>query len=149
MKPKTSYAEYLKNWRNLLGHIASDATLTETLAAQRPAALATVVAQIDEILQLQAQRDAAKQTSTEDVRRLIVQGRELSRDIKLELKGRFGARSLELVKFRLSPLRLTRTGKTIEQETPPPGGSEGGPSPVAGAQVNPSGPNGTARPNAH
>lgn len=148
MKPKNSYAEYLKNWRNLLGHIASDATLTDTLAAQRPAALAAVVAQLDEILRLQTERDAAKQVATESGRRLVVQGRELARDIKLELKGRFGARSLELVKFRLNPLRLTRTGKTIEQEAPPPGGAEGGPSPVAGTQVNPSGLNGTARPNA-
>jgi hypothetical protein len=63
-------------------------------AAQRQATLATVVAKIDELLQQQSERNAAKQVASSEIQLLIRQGRELARDIKLDLKGSLGARSI-------------------------------------------------------
>jgi len=110
MKPKQSYAEYLKDWRHL-GQLAADTALAGTSAAQRQATLATVVAKIDELLQQQSERNAAKQVASNEIQLLIKQGRELARDIKLELKGNLGARSIDLVKFNLNPLREGQRSK--------------------------------------
>ena len=126
-----SYAEYLKDWRHL-GQLAADAALAGTSAARRQATLATLVAKIDELLQQQSERNAAKQVASEEIRVLILQGRELARDIKLEIKGSLGARAIELVKYKLNPLREGQRSKKAKPAAAskraanggqPPGGS--------------------------
>jgi hypothetical protein len=140
MKPKKSYAEYLKDWRHLEGLIASDPNLAGTTAAQRREALATVVEQVDELLQQQSIRDAEKQATSQQIRQLIVQGRELVRDMKLELKGSLGARAIGLVKFRLKPLGESQQTKKAEREAASTGalssGKEPGATPVSDPAAN-------------
>lgn len=141
VKPKKSYAEYLKDWRHLLSQFAADPALAEATATQRQTSLAALIANIDELLRQQSDRDAAKQAASNQIRILFDQGRELVRDIKLELRGSLGARSLELVKFRMNPLRETRRSKKAAPEGAPQGAVDGGKTsgvttPAAGTPVN-------------
>ena len=131
MKAKKSYAEYLKDWRHLLGQFAANAALAGTSAAERQASLATVVAKIDELLQQQSERNAAKQTASEDIRLQFNQGRELARDIKLELKGSLGARSLDLVRFKVNPLREGSKTKKAAPKVASKRAAKGEPQPEA------------------
>ena len=136
MNPKKSYAEYLKDWRHLLSQFAADTTaLAGTTAEQRQAALATLVVRIDQLMQQQSERDAAKQTASEEIRLLFVEGRELARDIKLELRGSLGARSMGLVKYKLSPLRINRPSPKKAPEAEPQGEVDGGQQPGASTPV--------------
>lgn len=98
----------------LLGLIAADPSLAGTSAAERQLLLAAVVANVDERLQRQSERDAEKQATSKQIRQLIGQGRELARDMKLALRGKLGARAVELVKYRLKSLGETRQAKKVE-----------------------------------
>jgi DNA-binding NarL/FixJ family response regulator len=119
MNAKKSYAEYLKDWKNLLGQMANDPTLNGAPVGQRQTALTTLVAGVEGLLLKQSELDASKQSTSEEIRLMMIQGRELSRDIKLEMRGRLGARAVELVKYKVAPLRKRRS-KTPQPETPAP-----------------------------
>ncbi len=144
MKAKQSYAEYLKDWRHLLGLVATDPDLVGT-APERHAELAALVANVDQALQQQAVRNAEKQAASQQIRQMIVRGRELSRDMKMEVRGKLGARGVELVKLRLKPLGDNQQTRKTEREATARVATSSGPPAGVAPQVDPAA-NGALKP---
>jgi len=136
MRQKTSYADYLTDWQHLLATVNA---IPELSGSRHKANLETLVSQIAVLTTRQAQLQAAKQSASLDLKQLIVNGKDVARDLKVETKGHFGSRSEELVQFRVPPLRQSRKAKPGGSGTPSP--TSGGatpevptPAPVSGTQ---------------
>jgi hypothetical protein len=133
MRRNTSYADYLTDWQHLLATVNA---LPELASSQYKAKLETILSQIGPVTTRQAQLQAAKQEATQELQKLIAEGKDAARDLMVETKAHFGSRSEQLVQFRVRPLRERRNAKPGAPETPPPtdGSTSEVPAPVTGTQ---------------
>jgi hypothetical protein len=115
MSKATSYADHVTEWETLLGNVAGEEILS---GLSNQAKLQSVLDRIKTLLVQQKERQAAKQEASQQVRALIFEGKDLSRDLKAEIVGKLGARSEQLVRFKVKPLRLSdrpKKSKAITQ----------------------------------
>jgi hypothetical protein len=135
MRRKTSYADFLTDWQHLLATVNA---IPELSGSRHKANLENLMSQIALLTTRQAQLQAAKQTASLDLKQLIVNGKDVERDLTAAMKAHFGSRSEELVQFRVAPLRQSRKAKPGGSETPPSNGGStpeaSTPAPVSGTQ---------------
>lgn len=114
MSKATSYADHVTEWETLLGNVAGEEILS---GLSNQAKLQSVLDRIKTLLVQQKERQAAKQEASQQIRALIFEGKDLTRDLKAEIVGKLGARSEQLVRFKLKPLRLSDRPKKAKAIT--------------------------------
>lgn len=111
MSKAISYADHVTEWETLLGNVAGEEALS---GLSNPAKLQAVLDRIKTLLVQQKERQAAKQEASQQIRALMFEGKDLCRDLKAEISGTLGARSEQLVRFKVKPLRLGDRPKKVK-----------------------------------
>jgi hypothetical protein len=102
MTQARSYAALVAEWENLLGGLAGQPSLAGlTNQPKLEAALANMKALIIK----QSELLGAKQTVSQEIFGAASDGRDIARDLKVEIKSRLGSRAEQLVQFKVKPLR--------------------------------------------
>jgi hypothetical protein len=114
MSKATSYADHVTEWETLLGNVAGEEILS---GLSNQPKLQSVLDRIKALLVQQMERQAAKQEASQAIKALIFEGKDISRDLKAEISGKLGARSEQLVRFKLKPLRLSDRPKKAKAIT--------------------------------
>src|SRR5258705_2702902 len=102
MRIKTLYVEHLAEWEHLLGSVGDDPSLADLVNQPK---LRELLTRAQALRLKQAQLQAAKQATTQELVDVIGEGKDVSRDFKSELKSRIGSRSERLVQYQMLPLR--------------------------------------------
>jgi hypothetical protein len=121
MPNTSSYADVIRDWQVVLAAVADHAS-TMPEAEELRAALEKHMA---ETVALKAQQDAAKanrQQRTQDLRKMLDEGRELAMRLRGFAKARIGPKSEQISQFGVAPLRKRGRQAAKPQEVPPPKG---------------------------
>lgn len=123
-----SYPDTVEDWEGLLTSARNNADKLPDIS-RHTTALELVLGQTKEVKALQASHTAARQEATQQLKKLVAQGRELAIRLRAVVKGEIGPTSERLVQFKVKPARK-RPRKTAEKPpevtTPavPPAGSQ-------------------------
>jgi hypothetical protein len=133
MSKATSYADHVTEWDTLLTNVAGEEILS---GLSNQPKLQSVLDRIKTLLVQQIERQAAKQVASQEIQALIFEGRDLVRDLKVEIVAKLGTRSERLVQFKVKPLRLSarqiKSKAAIQLVTPEPASA----GPAGGATAN-------------
>jgi ABC-type transporter Mla subunit MlaD len=110
-----SFADFVDDWQHLVSAIDSHQEQLEGLGTAR-ATLASLVQSALEKSALQKQLKTQGEDMTDQMRETLEQGNDLARDIRSQIRGKLGSRSLLLKEFRVAPLVKKRRTKPA----PPP-----------------------------
>lgn len=129
MTVATSHADVVNDWEGVLTAARNN---TEKLPdiERHASALELVLGQTKAMKSLQASHTAARQVATQELRKLVAQGRELAIRLRGAVKADIGPKSEQLVEFNMKPIRKrprkTKAGKPPEVKTPeaPPAGTQ-------------------------
>ncbi|HXU33575.1 MAG TPA: hypothetical protein VN851_23655 [Thermoanaerobaculia bacterium] len=118
----SSYADIVRDWELLL-EATNDNESVQAGAQPQREALAAALSRVRAQKALQDSRTASRQEATQDLREMIVQGRELARRLRGVTKAILGTKSERLVQFRVSPIRtrsrrLDQAAKTARATHP-------------------------------
>lgn len=133
MRINKKYAEVIAEWEHLLGGVVGQADLANL--ANQPK-LEAILARAKTLSLQQAEQRAAKQTATKELQGVILEGQDIARDFKAELRSRLGSRAEALVRYFVTPLRTGIRRKSKPAETPTPSPTPGetpAPVPASGA----------------
>jgi hypothetical protein len=99
-----SYADLVTEWETLLSGLAGQPSLAGLTNQPKVEA---ALARVKGLLFQQAERQAAKQVTSKDLFAAAAEGREATQELKVEIRGRLGARAEQLVQFKVMPVRTT------------------------------------------
>jgi len=125
----TSYPDTVEDWEGLLTSARNNTDKLPDISRHTATALEQVLAQTKEMKALQKSHTAGRQEATQQLKKLMAQGRELAIRLRAVVKGEIGPMNERLVQFKVAPLRK-RPRKTAEKPpevtTPavPPAGSQ-------------------------
>ena len=115
----TSYADVIKDWEGLLAAALEHAlSLPETERAR--IAFQEHLAKIKEMKARQDSFTAARQETTQLLKKLVEEGRDLASRLRAMVKAGLGLKSERLVQFGIAPIRKRAPRKT---DTKPPNGT--------------------------
>ncbi len=123
-----SYPDTVDDWEGLLTSARNNADKLPDIS-RHTNALELVLGQTKEVRALQQSHTAARQAATQELRKLLAQGRELAIRLRSVVRGEIGPMNEGLVQFKVKPIRK-RQRKTAEKPpevtTPaaPPAGSQ-------------------------
>jgi hypothetical protein len=129
MPVATSHADIVDDWEALLTAIRGNAEKLPDIE-RHSSALELVLGQTKA---MKAQRDshaASRQAATQELKKLVTQGRELAIRLRGAVKANIGPKSEQLVEFNMKPIRKrprkAKAGKPPEVTTPtiPPAGTQ-------------------------
>ena len=129
MPVATSHADIVDDWEALLTAIRGNAEKLPDIE-RHSSALELVLGQTKA---MKAQRDAhaaSRQVATQELRKLVTQGRELAIRLRGAVRANIGPKSEQLVEFNMKPIRKrprkTKAGEPPEVKTPtaPPAGTQ-------------------------
>ncbi|HEV2854951.1 MAG TPA: hypothetical protein VHC97_19320 [Thermoanaerobaculia bacterium] len=125
-----SYAAIIDDWEGLLVSSRSNADKLPDVS-RHTAALEQMLGQTKAMKALQDSHTAARQEATQELNKLLAQGRDLAIRLRAVVKGEIGPRSERLVEFNMAPLRKRARRKTAEKppEVTTPAASPAGPQP--------------------
>lgn len=102
--PRTSYADFVIDWEQLVIALSAHAADLTHLEPQRVELEATIGEVRDLHGRMNLLRSELNQTS-KDFQAGMTRGKDLSNRLRSGVKQQFGIRSEELIKFRMKPLR--------------------------------------------
>jgi len=123
--PKTSFADIVTDWEQLLTKVAANAADLGFLDDNR-AALATVLQAAKDASARQSTFKAQLQQATRDLEQSLLQGGDLATRLRNGIRTRYGLKAEKLTDFNLRPRRAgQKTKKTLPASpapspTPPP-----------------------------
>ncbi|HEV2853261.1 MAG TPA: hypothetical protein VHC97_10700 [Thermoanaerobaculia bacterium] len=134
----TAYAKIFRDWEGLIGSCQQHASLVPGVESLRTE-LEAVLAQAREAKVLQESLTGSRQATTQRLKEMVADGRELARKIRFFVRVPLGSRSELLSAFGITPtrskLRQTRpievlppaakVGVPASPEVPKAGSSEG------------------------
>jgi len=132
MRVKKTYAEVIAEWEHLLGGAVG---VTELTGLTNQPKLEAILVRAKALVLQQAEQRAAKQTATKELQGVILDGQDIARDYKAEVRSRLGSRAEALVRYNVKPLRKGTRRKSTPVETPTPSptpGSTPEPAPASG-----------------
>jgi len=109
----TSYPDTVEDWEGLLTSARNNTDKLPDIS-RHTAALEQMLAQTKEMKALQHSHTAARQEATQQLKKLMAQGRELAIRLRAVVKGEIGPMNERLVQFKVAPLRK-RPRKTAEK----------------------------------
>lgn len=118
MQRPTSYADFIKEWEDLLAPLVENAGELPQLEIPREK-LQGLLEDVRTYSQQQAAFTASKQETSRRLEGAISQGRRLATLLRTSLKEHYGVDSEKLMEFRIQPFR-GRIRKTQEIPPPPP-----------------------------
>ena len=119
MPVASSYAEVIKDWEALLA-AALEHALNLPDAERHRIAFQEHVARTKEMKARQDSLTAARQETTQALRKLVLEGKDLAIRLRGVVKANLGPRSEGLVQFGIPPIRKRALRKTA---TKPPDGT--------------------------
>ena len=131
MKIKTSYADFITDWEQILTAITGDPELTNLKS--RPLLEATL-AEVKTINAQQTLFRGQAQQATQALRASLLKGKDLASQLRAEIRAQLGLRTERLVVFKVQPLRpkpRRKKSPTEEPTAPPAGVAAKGASPAA------------------
>ncbi|HEX4962232.1 MAG TPA: hypothetical protein VF173_15460 [Thermoanaerobaculia bacterium] len=116
-----SYADVIADWEALLAAMAANAAALQELEANR-AAFEDHVAKTKAAKARQDAQRAGRQDATQELNKLVLDGRELAAQLRVQVKAKIGRKSEKLVQFGIAPLRKAapRKVKTPTEGAPAP-----------------------------
>lgn len=129
MPTATSYPDVVEDWEGLLTSARNNADKLPDIS-RHTTALELVLGQTKAMKALQQSHAAARQEATQELNKLLEQGRELAIRLRAVIKGEIGPKNERLVQFKVKPIRK-RPRKTPEPppEVTPPAAPPAGPQP--------------------
>ena len=120
MSAAQAFAQEMDDWEALRLAVHDNASnLPDVQRAQ--VAFEDNMVKVQEMRARQSSLTAARQETTQLLKKLLVDGRELASRLRLVVKSNLGPKSERLVQFRIAPLRKRpRKAKAGEPETTPP-----------------------------
>ena len=97
-----SYSDLVTEWQTLLSGLAGQPSLAGLTNQPK---LEAVLARIQGLLVKQADLVGSKQAVSQDLFGAVGEGRDIARDLKVEIKSRMGSRAEQLVTYKVKPLR--------------------------------------------
>lgn len=131
MPVASSYADVIKDWEALLT-AALEHALSLPDAERARIAFQEHLARTKEMKARQDSLTAARQETTQALRKLVLEGRDLAIRLRGAVKANLGPRSEGLVQFGIPPIRKRAPRKTATKPTdgtPAPGTPTGTPTP--------------------
>ncbi len=124
----TSYPDIVEDWEGLLTSARNNADKLPDIG-RHTTALEQVLGQTKAMKALQQSHTAARQEATQELNKLLAQGRELAIRLRAVVKGEIGPLNERLVQFKVKPIRKRPrkpAEKPPEPTTPaaPPAGSQ-------------------------
>jgi hypothetical protein len=119
MSNNSSYADIIRDWEKLLASVQGDAASLPTADPHRLALQQT----LDQIKAQKTRQDtlqATRQETTQDLKNLIVQGREQVIRLRGVVRAEVGPKSERLVQFGVAPLRKRSRRTTTPAPAVPP-----------------------------
>ena len=115
----SSYADIIKDWEALeLAMQDNAASLPADMESRRVA----FVAQVAKVKELKARQDsltAARQETTQQLNKMILEGVEMARGLRAQAKASLGAKNERLVQFGVAPLRK-KAPRKLKAKAPEP-----------------------------
>ena len=120
MSAAQAFAREMDDWEALRLAVHDNAsTLPDVQRAQ--VAFEDIMVKVQEMRARQSSLTAARQETTQMLKKLRVDGRELASRLRLVVTSNLGPKNERLVQFRIAPLRKRpRKAKTAPETTPPP-----------------------------
>ena len=115
MSKVKSYADLVAEWDTLLGNLAGEESLA---GLSNQPKLQAIVDRFKAYRVQQIAQAAAKQEASQALNALILEGKDVARDLKSEIKAKFGARSEKLVRYSVKPLRASARQSRIKAGSP-------------------------------
>jgi len=115
MGKATSYADLVTEWDTLLGNLAGEESLA---GLSNQPKLQAIVDRFKAFRVQQIAQVAAKQEASQALNALILEGKDVARDLKAEIKAKFGARSEKLVRYSVKPLRASARQSRVKAGSP-------------------------------
>lgn len=113
---KTSFADYIADWRRLLVALEVNVDALPDMAVQRPI-LEAIVLELETVITRQdAIRVESKENATE-ARQLVTKGADMAIQIRSAVRSHLGPRNPKLAEFRV---RVIGPRKRPSAEEPPP-----------------------------
>ena len=114
----SSYADVVLDWELLLAAVHDNAGDLAAIEPQR-AALAQHLEATQAVRAKQDSSRAVKQQTTQELKKMLVEGRELAMRLRNAVRANIGPRNERLVQFGVAPLRKRRRSeKPVEGEDP-------------------------------
>lgn len=114
----TAYKGIFRDWEGVSGACAKNADLLPKSEAIRPE-LDAIVVQLKDFKIQQENLVGTRQALTQRIRQLVVEGREVARKLRNQIKVELGAKSEQLPQFGIAPIRRqVRKTKTPATKTP-------------------------------
>lgn len=126
-----SYADTVGDWESLLASSQNNVDRLPDIS-RHTTALEQLLVQTRAMKAVQDSHTAARQEATQQLRKLIAQGRELAIRLRSVVKGEIGPMSERLVEFKMKPIRKRPRRKAAT--TPPETTVPAEPSPGTGSQ---------------
>src|SRR5690349_1166076 len=111
-----SYPDTVEDWEGLLTSARNNADKLPDIS-RHTTALELVLGQTKEVKALQLSHAAARQEATQQLKKLLSQGKELAIRLRAVVRGEIGPTSERLVQFKVKPIRKRAPRKT--EEKPP------------------------------
>jgi hypothetical protein len=122
-----SYPDTVDDWEGLLTSARNNADKLPDIS-RHTTPLELVLGQTKEMKALQKSHTAARQEASQQLKKLLAQGRELAIRLRAVVRGEIGPTSERLVQFKVKPIRKRAPRKTAEKPpevttpaTPPAG----------------------------
>jgi len=131
----TAFAKIFRDWEGLIGSCLQHASLVPGVEPLRTE-LEAMLAQARDAKVLQESLTASRQATTQRLKEMVADGRELARKIRFFVRVPLGSRSELLPAFGITPTRpKLRKTRPVEVLPPPKPGDPPGPVPAALAPV--------------
>ena len=111
-----SHADVVDDWEGILTAARNNADKLPDIE-RHTTALELVLGQTKAMKALQASHTAARQVATQELGKLVTQGRELAIRLRGAVKANIGPKSEQLVEFKMKPIR--KRPRKAKAEKPP------------------------------
>jgi hypothetical protein len=114
-----AYGVLFREWESLVNAYQENAPTLGDIESLR-APLVSILARLKELKSRQENLEGARQQTTQEIRDLVEEGREVVRRLRVYAKARLGTRNERLTQFGVAPLRKrgSRKQPSLTKGTP-------------------------------
>jgi signal transduction histidine kinase len=113
-----AYGVLFREWESLVNACQENATALGDVESLRTP-LVSILARLKELKSRQENLEGARQQTTQEIRELVEEGREVVRRLRVYAKARLGTRSERLTQFGVAPLRKRGSRKAALTKSAP------------------------------
>ena len=136
MGTNNAFPNVIRDWTGLLAACADNASSLQPAEPQR-AALAQLLAEVEDLKNRQEALKGARQEITQKLKVLVKDGQEAARRLRGVVKANLGTRNERLVQFNMAPNRPRGPRKAKKKPVTPPPGDATAPQGSEALQSNP------------